>query len=338
MATIRDVAADAGVAASTVSYVLSGNKKLPDATVQRVLLSVAKLGYRPSPAARALALGRTNILGVLAPVSLATPSADVDIFMSFVRAAMYAAQPYGYDVLVMGRGEDELDGDILADAVLVMDIKVIEPRLAVLLGRGLVTVLIGVPADPLGLSAVDLDFAEAARVMVRRLAGLGHQQIAVLAPPEEPAGQELAYRHRFRNAFAEECAVLGVSGRFVACTGPDVTDVEEWLADVLTTQPELTGILVMAVSSLDALNEVLTRRHLTVPGDVSLLAIAPEENLQRMHPHVSVVDLPGRAMVGRAVERAIAELAGAAAGDVEMLPPVVLERGSTAVPGQGLAV
>ncbi|MBO9556833.1 LacI family DNA-binding transcriptional regulator, partial [Cellulomonas sp.] len=33
MATIRDVAADAGVAPSTVSNVLSGRKRFPDATV-----------------------------------------------------------------------------------------------------------------------------------------------------------------------------------------------------------------------------------------------------------------------------------------------------------------
>ena len=80
MATIRDVAADAGVARSTVSYVLSGKKKLPQATIDRVLASVAKLNYRPDPAARALALRRTNILGLLASVSIDTPEADVDVF------------------------------------------------------------------------------------------------------------------------------------------------------------------------------------------------------------------------------------------------------------------
>lgn len=336
MATIRDVAADAGVAASTVSYVLSGKKRLPDATVQRVLASVAKLGYRPSPAARALALGRTNVLGVLASVSTATPRTDIDIFMSFVRAAMYAARPYGYDVLVMARGDDELEGDILADAVLVMDIKVNEPRLPVLLGRGLVTVLIGAPDETLGLSAIDLDFAGAARVMVRRLSELGHRQIAVLAPPPEPDVEEFAYRYRFRQAFAEECMLLGISGQFVPCQGPTVADVEDWLEEVLAAQPGPTAILAMAVSSLDALHDILARRGLTVPGDVSVLAIAPEETLGRSHPQTSIVDLPGPEMVARAVDRAMAELAGEAGGAVELLPAVVIERGSTGLPGRGL--
>jgi len=335
MATIREVAADAGVAASTVSYVLSGNKKLPEPTVERVLASVRKLGYRPSPAARALSLGRTNILGMFARMSAATPDEDVDIFMRFVRAAMYAAQPRGFDVLVMGRGDDELSGDILADAVIVMDIRAVEPRLPHLLDRGLSTVLIGVPDDTLGASAVDLDFDDAARVMVRHLARLGHREIAVLAPPDEPPGMELAYRQRFRRAFAQECAQLGVSGGFHPC-GPEVPDVEQWLAAVLTTQPHLTGIVVMGVSSLDALRRVIAARGLSVPGDLSIVAIAPIEQFLVLHPGTTVVDLPSRAMVTRAVNRALDELAGDPPGGVELFPAVLTDAGSTGAPGRGL--
>ncbi|MBU4335409.1 MAG: LacI family transcriptional regulator [Actinobacteria bacterium] len=335
MATIRDVAADAGVAASTVSYVLSGNKKLPQATVDRVLASVARLGYRPSPAARALALGRTNILGMLAQVSPETADADVDIFMRFVRAAMYAAEPRGYDVLVMGRGDDELRGDILADAIVVMDIRIVEPRVQMLLDRGLSTVLIGVPDDRLGVSAVDLDFAEAARTMVRHLAGLGHRQIAVLAPPTEPPGQALAYRRRFRLAFYSECERLGVRGLFHPC-GTEVADVQEWVAQVRSTLPDLTGILVMGVSSLVALHEVIAAQGRSVPDDLSVVALAPAEQFAVLHPGTTLVDLPGAAMVEWAVTRAIDELAGEPSGAVELLPAVLYERGSTGAPGRGL--
>lgn len=335
MATIRDVAADAGVAASTVSYVLSGNKKLPAATVERVLASVARLGYRPSPAARALALGRTNILGMLAQVSTDSADADVDIFMRFVRAAMYAAQPRGYDVLVMGRGDDELRGDILADAVVMMDIRIHEPRLPLLLDRGLSTVLIGIPEDRHGVSAVDLDFAGAARTMVQHLAELGHRELAVLAPAPEVPGQELAYRRRFKLAFEEECDRLGLSGRYESC-GTEVADVEAWLALIHRTQPQLTGILVMGVSALDALDQVMAARGRTVPADVSIVTLAPADQFAVLHPHLSVVDLPGAAMVGWAVQRALDELAGAPRGAVELLPAVLHDRGSTAVAGRGL--
>lgn len=334
MATIRDVASDAGVAPSTVSYVLSGRKKLPEATVQRVLESVARLGYRPSPAARALALGRTNILGMLASYSPATPEPDVDVFMRFVRAAMYTAQPRGYDVLVMGRGDDELAGDMLADALVVMDIRLHDRRLPVLRERGLPTVLIGWPADPAGMSAVDLDFAEAARVMVRHLASLGHREVAVLVHPDDNV-DELAFRYRYRTAFGQTCAELGLRGAVVSCLpGPGAAG--RWLDEVLTELPGLTGVLVLGLASFDDLTAELARRGRSVPGDVSVLALAPAEQFLPLHPGTTLVDLPGRAMVSRAVERALDELAGAAGGAVDLLPAVLHEHGSTGPAGRGL--
>lgn len=334
MATIRDVAADAGVAPSTVSYVLSGRKKLPETTVQHVLASVAKLGYRPSPTARALALGRTNIVGMLASFSPSTPETDVDIFMRFVRAAMYAAQPRGYDVLVMGRGDDELDGDILADAMVVMDIRVQDPRIPLLIQSGLPTVLIGVPPDARGLSAVDLDFAGAARAMVGHLVGLGHRELAVLAPPDEPPGHEFAHRRLIRDALADECTRLGVSGRYLG-TGTSAAELTAWLDDVLSTQPGLTGVIVTGVAALDTFLELVAARGLQVPRDLSVIALGPAEQLSLSQPTLTLLDLPGRIMVAHAVERALDELAGAPRGVVELLPAVLIDKGSTGRPGRG---
>ena len=56
MVTITDVARHAGVAPSTVSYVLSGKRAISATTRQRVLSSIRVLGYHPHAGARALAL------------------------------------------------------------------------------------------------------------------------------------------------------------------------------------------------------------------------------------------------------------------------------------------
>jgi DNA-binding LacI/PurR family transcriptional regulator len=337
MATIRDVAADAGVARSTVSYVLSGKKKLPAVTVERVMASVTKLGYRPDPAARALALGRTNILGLLASVSPTSPEADVDIFMRFVRSAMYAARPRGVDVLVMGKGDDELSGDILADALVVMDVRTHDPRLPVLRERRVPTVLLGVPADTLGMSAVDLDFAGAARLMVDHLADLGHRQLAVLAPAPEPDGMQLSYRQLFREGFERQCAARGVTGRYVPSSDSGRPAVERWLRDVQDDLPQLTGVLVMDVASLDALLEITRERGSVAPRDHSIIALAPDEQLGRLYPDITLVDLPGGEMVARAVNQALDELAGAPAGGLELLPARLIDRGSAGPAGPGVA-
>ena len=100
------------------------------------------------------------------------PEADVDIFMRFVRAAMYAARTSGLDVLVMGRGDVELVGDILADALVAMDVREVDPRLDLLKERRIPTILIGVPPDGFGLSAEIVDACHVSRCcrMLKRTA------------------------------------------------------------------------------------------------------------------------------------------------------------------------
>ena len=58
--TINDVARAAGVGIGTVSRVLNDNPFVKEATRQRVLAAVERLGYRASPAARAF--GRRQCL------------------------------------------------------------------------------------------------------------------------------------------------------------------------------------------------------------------------------------------------------------------------------------
>lgn len=63
--TIFDVAREAGVSYSTVSRVLNHHENVKDATRQRVLAAIRKLGYVANPQARSLAGGQSQIIGLL---------------------------------------------------------------------------------------------------------------------------------------------------------------------------------------------------------------------------------------------------------------------------------
>jgi DNA-binding LacI/PurR family transcriptional regulator len=67
--TAADVAREAGVSPTTVSYVLNNvpHQKIPDETRQRIHAAVARLGYKPSAAARALRRGRSDIVLLVIP-------------------------------------------------------------------------------------------------------------------------------------------------------------------------------------------------------------------------------------------------------------------------------
>ena len=67
MATMVDIAERAGVALSTVSYVLSGKRSVSEETKQRVMRAIAELDYQPHAFARALASKRTKTIALLFP-------------------------------------------------------------------------------------------------------------------------------------------------------------------------------------------------------------------------------------------------------------------------------
>src|SRR5690606_30225337 len=66
-ATIRDVAARAGVSIATVSRVLRGNVPVTPATRARVVEAIKELGFRPSVLGRSLAEGRHAANGIVFP-------------------------------------------------------------------------------------------------------------------------------------------------------------------------------------------------------------------------------------------------------------------------------
>ena len=65
--TIRDVAALAGVSNATVSYVLSGKKKISEETRQRVLRVIEEVGFVPDLNARGLSGKDTKLIGTVIP-------------------------------------------------------------------------------------------------------------------------------------------------------------------------------------------------------------------------------------------------------------------------------
>jgi 3-hydroxyisobutyrate dehydrogenase-like beta-hydroxyacid dehydrogenase len=63
--TINDVADKAGVSKKTVSRVINRSPLLNDATREKVEKVIAELGYVPNPQARALALRRNFLIGLV---------------------------------------------------------------------------------------------------------------------------------------------------------------------------------------------------------------------------------------------------------------------------------
>ena len=63
MATIHDVAQDAGVSPTTVSRYLNNRIALPVTTSARIDAAIAKLDYRPNLLAKRLSTGKSEAWG-----------------------------------------------------------------------------------------------------------------------------------------------------------------------------------------------------------------------------------------------------------------------------------
>ncbi len=180
--TVRDVAAAAGVATSTVSRVFSAPDRISEPTRQHVLAVATRLGYRPNPIARALPRGQTMTLALLVP-DITNP-----FFFDLIRGAERQAAAAGYTLVLADAGESaEAEGthlDRLADSVdglLLASSRLPAGRIERLMADHPVVVVNRKVGD---LPAVVVDNNQGMRQAVDHLASLGHRRIAYVAGPE----------------------------------------------------------------------------------------------------------------------------------------------------------
>ena len=100
MATIRDVAAEAGLSTATVSRVINNNGRVDVALVARVNEAINLLGYRANPLGRALRRKRTPIWGFLAS------DIEAPFFASLLHGLEGQALLNGKLLMLCNTGED----------------------------------------------------------------------------------------------------------------------------------------------------------------------------------------------------------------------------------------
>lgn len=77
MATMKDVAALAGVSVATVSHVLSGKRPVTEAVKERVLEAIALTNYTPNTIAQSLRMNQTQTIGILVEDIRAFPVSEI---------------------------------------------------------------------------------------------------------------------------------------------------------------------------------------------------------------------------------------------------------------------
>lgn len=336
MTTIVDVARASGVTPSVVSRLLNGDPKLrirPD-TRDRILGAVDRLGYTANSAARALRKARTGTLGLLVH-DISNP-----IYAQIIAGAQQSATAHGYtlllgdtDALAAGPGALDtmlagrrVDGLLMQRAGVASD-EVVEQIAA----ARLPTVLLNDWTTG-GLSAVALDDVAAARLATEYLSDLGHTKIAHLAgAPSHRARQRLV---GYEQVVRERGLAAGAG--LVGDGGWDVASGHAGMAALLAARPLPTA--VFAANTLAAIGAMsaIAEAGLTIPGDLSLIAVHDVWFVEHLTPPMTTLDLPLRRMGRTAVDILLDAIAGAPAQHVLVKDPAVtvVPRASTAPPAR----
>src|SRR6266487_254502 len=102
--TMSDIAREAGVSQTTVSFVLnnhSSSANIPAETKDRILETAKKLSYRPNLAAKALRTNQTHTIGFITDRIATTPHA-----VKIIKGAQDAAWANGKLLLIVNTGSD----------------------------------------------------------------------------------------------------------------------------------------------------------------------------------------------------------------------------------------
>src|SRR5579859_893554 len=193
MASITEVARQAGVSITTVSRVLNPVAEYPvaAATRRRVLAAASMLQYSPSALARALVTRRSHMIGVLLG-DIVDP-----YFAEIVRGIEDVARRAGYLVVICNTSRDPGTErryvtalrDYRADAIIFLGGDIFDSPTRCALERELASmadqgaVALAVAGDHANLPAIDIDHTAGAEEMVRYLVGLGHRRIGFVSGP-----------------------------------------------------------------------------------------------------------------------------------------------------------
>lgn len=336
MVTIGDVASAAGVSRSTASYALSGKRAISPEVRAKVLQAVESLGYTPNAGARALATSQTRVLGLLGKF-LSDEFAPA--MLQYILGVSNRARELGYDTLLVSEDDGaaalkRISDSRMVDGFVLLNVAEHDVRLPVLRSAPQPGALVGLPGEPDGLDVFDLDFDATGSFMVETLHGLGHREIILVSQPEHVVERGGAYVWRLADGARRRADELGVTLHtfFGSSSQPEIgTDLHRFL----DSHPEATGLLLNNEAAAAALPSVLVARGITAPEDISVIGRYSDDFARTFSLPFSAVDSAAEELGRRAVEQLVRRIehgTDAGAAHLELIAPVLQDRGSIAAP------
>ena len=243
---LKELSAKLGLSQTTVSRALNGYSDVSERTRERVMQAAQEYGYRPNGAARRLATGKADAVGIVYP----TGSGDLGDprFVEVVAGMTDRFAQAGVDVLIASaRPADELatyERLLKArrvDGFIVPHTRMDDARIEHLKASGAPFVAYGRTARPDDYAWFDFDNEAGTALAVARLADLGHKDIAYVHAP-----LDLTFSYQRHQGFLRGLREAGLKpvARHVVAAGFSRRGGHEAMQALLKQQPLPSAVIV----------------------------------------------------------------------------------------------
>ncbi|MBO4507002.1 MAG: LacI family DNA-binding transcriptional regulator [Spirochaetaceae bacterium] len=303
--TIETVAKKVGVSAATVSYALSGKKKISPEVKEKIFQVIKELDYRPNVTARNLASSKTWTVGLYA-----SPTQNIreDYFFNNILAGVLdVLHEKKYQLMLYADYLDEnggLNPDFSLtqpiDGALIMNPRVDDAYIEHVKERKIPYAIIGTPEKDAGETYfVDSDIAAGYYAAVNYLISKGHKKIILmngLAEYAQSENRKVGYKQAFLDNGLEYDKSYIVNVPMVEEEGYRA------FMDILKKKTDATAVVTfndtIAVGVLRALRE----QKINVPHKMAVVS-AGNTMITRVHnPTITSIDMNAYTLGSKAAE------------------------------------
>jgi LacI family transcriptional regulator len=287
--TIADVAAHAGVSATTVSHVLSGKRQVGATSHERVLAAVRELGYRPNHVARNLRTRRSQAIAVIVP-DITNPFYGV-----LTRGLADAVDRAGYGTYVCNTDallereqkfvEDALDRGV--DGIVLAPVHFTDDDITELSRFGIPIVCLSDRTASVEVDRVLVDDEEGAWAATRHLLGRNPRHLAMITgPPGAGLARLQGYRRALQEAGRTFDPDLTRDGRWSRAGGDEA--MRSLMARPARPDAVFCANDLMALGAMDAARQL----GLAIPADVAVAGFDDVEVAELVTPTLTTVVNP----------------------------------------------
>ncbi|MCS7058762.1 MAG: LacI family transcriptional regulator [Meiothermus sp.] len=306
-ATLKDVAHLAGVSTVTVSNVINQRPNVSEKTRARVEQAIRELGYTANLAARSLAGGRTQTVGML------VPDLTTQFVGEIVRGTSDELRAVGMEMLIstasdIAREQQQVAFlQSLTDGLLLILPQTPDRMLLAVEQAGVPVVVIDHRGQQILLPSVDVDNYTGARQAMAHLLELGHRRIGYVAGPKgfgASAARLKGYKEALATAGLPFDKSLVVQGTFQQPSGFAA-------GQHLFSLPQ-PPTAVFAANDLMAFGvmEAAKQMGLRIPEDVSIVGFDDIPQASQVYPPLTTIRQPLYQMGVAAARLLVAMLRG----------------------------